>query len=395
MKRRKRFVLATIAAILALTLVVTGCNSSKPASGDAPKTINIGWSGPLSGGAALYGQDCLLGTKMAVDEINAGGGITVKGQKYNFNLISLDDQYLPNLTANNVRRLRTENKASVIFVTHSGGALAAQEFNQTDGFLIAAFTSDPQITERGNKLTFRIPPPYDMFQEPFSKMAMDKFGKNIALLPSTTAYSKDWGVRMESAWKKLGGNVVANVPFDYNKETDYSTYLSKALAAKPDVLFVGGTAQPDAMVIKQARQLGFKGGFITPENGTLEIIETLISAQDLTGAVSVLPFSKYDNPGVSRFVAGFKAKNNKAPVWENVWNYESMLLIAKGMEKAQNVEDPAKIFEGMQQSMPFKGDNLPIELKGIDSKGGLMADSSAVMFEDGKYNNVIKIPYKQ
>ncbi|MDA8234874.1 MAG: ABC transporter substrate-binding protein [Clostridia bacterium] len=401
MNRKKRLVMLCLGIIFTLTLLVAGCGSPKETSNNSgetetkteTKTINIGWSGPLSGGAALYGQDTVLGVKMAIDEINGQGGITVNDQKYSFNLITLDDQYMPNLAANNARRLKLENQAPVIFVPHSGGIFALQEFNQTDNFLLAAFSSDPKITERGNNLTLRIPPPYDMFSEPFSKMAMDKFGKKLALLPSTTAYSKDWAVRIDAAWKKLGGNVVTNIPFDYNKETDFTTYVSKALAAKPDVIFVGGTAQPSAMVIKQARQLGFKGGFITTETGNLTRMETLISAQDLTGVVSILPFAKYDDPGISTYVDKFKSKNSKVPVWENVWNYESMWLIAKGMEKAQNVDDPSKIFEGMKQSLPLNGDNFPVELKGIDSKGGLMADSSAVMYDNGKYNNSVKIPY--
>ena len=89
------------------------------------KVVNIGYSGPLSGGAASYGKDVQSGILMAIDEINTAGGITVKGEKVTFNLVSLDDRYLPNETATNVKRL-TSQGVSTIFVPHAGGILTVQ-----------------------------------------------------------------------------------------------------------------------------------------------------------------------------------------------------------------------------------------------------------------------------
>ena len=59
--------------------------------------IIIGFTGPLSGPAAEYGQDCVNGIDMAVKEINAAGGVTVKGNKYTFRLEKLDDRVDPTL----------------------------------------------------------------------------------------------------------------------------------------------------------------------------------------------------------------------------------------------------------------------------------------------------------
>ncbi len=75
------------------------------ASAQAAKEVVIGFSGPLSGVAAEYGQDCANGVEMAIKEINAAGGITVGGEKYLFKLVKLDDRVDPTEAVNNSRKL--------------------------------------------------------------------------------------------------------------------------------------------------------------------------------------------------------------------------------------------------------------------------------------------------
>ena len=77
--------------------------------------IVIGYTGPLSGPAAEYGQDCVNGLEMAVNEINAQGGIAVRGKKYTFRLEKMDDKVNPELAVSNARQLRKEHKAIAIF----------------------------------------------------------------------------------------------------------------------------------------------------------------------------------------------------------------------------------------------------------------------------------------
>ena len=65
----------------------------------AQDVVNIGFTGPLSGGAALYGKNTLVGLEMAAKEINDAGGIEVGGKKYKINLVALDDKYAPSESA--------------------------------------------------------------------------------------------------------------------------------------------------------------------------------------------------------------------------------------------------------------------------------------------------------
>ncbi len=102
--------------LLILSFMLAACSDDEKAEGnsgtDGVKEVTIGYSGPLSGPAAFYGNDTLNGLKMAADDINDGGGFEVDGTTYKIKLAPLDDKYLPNETAANAKRLspRTENE---------------------------------------------------------------------------------------------------------------------------------------------------------------------------------------------------------------------------------------------------------------------------------------------
>lgn len=379
-------------------LFLTGCGTDKSKPSDSskteteqPKIVNIGWSGPLSGGAAQYGKDTLVGLEMAVDELNGTGGITVNGQKYNFKLISIDDQYKPDMTATAGRRLLAENKTPVIFTVHAGGISALQQFNLDEKFLIVAHTSDPEIAGRDNKLTYIDSPPFAGLPEAYTKTSMEQYGKKIVLLPFITQFGKAWEKMLTETWQAEGGQVVGSFPIDYNKETDFFPYISKALAAKPDVIFVGGPSQPSAMLIKQAKQQGFEGGFIISDQSRFEDIEQVASISDLNGTMGLLPMRMAEEPGIGKFINDFKAKYSKDPTWHPTSMYMAMKVIAMGMEKSGNVDDAEKIYAGMKEVFPIKGDQLPFEIDGISDNGQVMVKDSGVVIRDGKYDLIFPI----
>lgn len=78
--------------------------------------VNVGFTGPLSGGAASYGENVLSGLRMAVEEINASGGFDLNGEKTTVNLVALDDRYSPAQAATNAKRLTQESNVPAIFV---------------------------------------------------------------------------------------------------------------------------------------------------------------------------------------------------------------------------------------------------------------------------------------
>lgn len=360
----KRFKGLFLLSVIVMLVFVTACSDSTTggsAGKDGEKgVVNIGYSGPLSGAAAFYGERTLNGLKMAAEEINDEGGFEVNGKTYTINLVPLDDKYLPNETASNAKRLVQEHKTPIIFTPHSGGVLALQVFNEVDNFIIGAYTSEPSVTEGGNKLTVQIPPKYDGYVEPFTNYTMKRFGKKIAALPTSSQYGKDWTETLLPYWKKQGGEVVYESSINFAKDTDFFTVITNALKKKPDVLFIGGASEPTAKVAKQARELGFKGGFIVMDQAKLNEMEQITGSYEvLEGAVGVLPLIYSKAPGVPSFKEKYNAKYKENPGSEAGIHYIGLHAFVEAMKAAGTVDDPKKIYEHVQDGL----DAIPEERK--------------------------------
>ena len=356
----------------------------------AQEVVKIGYTGPLSGGAALYGKNVLSGVQMAVDEINAAG-LEVKGKKVKLEVVALDDKYSPAEAAINGRRLVQQHKTPAVFVPHSGGIFALQAFNEQEKFLVMAYSSVPRITDAGNKLTIRIPPAYTGYIEPFIKAQMKRYGKNVALAPADHDYAKAWVQAFLPAWEAAGGKVVANNPMSYTKATDFYSGVSRAISEKPDVMFVGGPSEPTALVVKQARELGFKGGFIVMDQAKMDEMARVTNGLGmLEGSIGVLPLVNDSRPAAQAFNARYKKLHDgRDATTEMSLNYTMVYALAGAMKLAGTTSDAAAIRAKMPDAVKGLAKEVnPNEVDGIDAKGGSMADTVVGWVQTGKISQV-------
>ncbi|HEY8609164.1 MAG TPA: ABC transporter substrate-binding protein [Noviherbaspirillum sp.] len=355
----------------------------------AQEVVKIGFSGPLSGGAALYGKNVQAGMEMAINEINAKG-LDVGGKKYKLELVSLDDQYNPSQTGVNVQRLIQQHKTPAVLVPHSGGIFAVQAFNEKAPVLLLAYTSLPQVTARGNKLSVRIPPEFTGYIDPFIKATMTKFGKNVAIANADHDYAKAWTAAFKPAWEKAGGTVVAENPMSYNKATDFYSGVSRVMQGKPDVLFVGGASEPTALVVKQARELGFKGGFIIIDQAKMDEMAKVIGGYGpIEGSIGVLPLVEDERKEAKAFVERFRKIHSRDPSSEVSLNYSAVHATALAMKLAGTVSDPVAIrgkMDAAYKQLPAEFN--PNSIDGVDEKGGSLADTYVGMVEGGKVKNL-------
>lgn len=386
---------------LLVIVILAGCidgNSSTNNNGSdsstnaetKEKVVNIGYTGPLSGSAALYGENTLNGLEMAAEEINEEG-FEVNGETYKLNIVSLDDKYLPNESASNAKRLVQENATPIIYAPHSGGIAALQVFNEQENFIIGAYSSEPAITEQGNELTVRIPPSYHGYVEPFTKYSMERFGEKLAAIPPVTQYGQDWADELLPYWEEQGGEVVHESSVDFAKETDFYTLLTNALESDPDVIFLGGPSEPTANVVNQARQLGFEGGFIIMDQAKLDEMKRITETYEvLEGAIGTMPLVEADYPGVPAFVEKYTEEHGIEPGSEAGFHYVSLYIFVEAMKAAGNVEDATVIREHIQAGL----DTLPEDkqvyvIPSIDENGGFEILTRVSAVEDGE---IIGIP---
>jgi branched-chain amino acid transport system substrate-binding protein len=390
MKRTVHFAIV-IVSVCALTVFGLGLpgNSISLASAE---TIHIGYSGPLSGGAAKYGNNCLTGIKIAVEDVNKKGGITVGGKKYDLELTAYDDMYKPANTVANVRRMISRDKPIAVYCPHSGGILALEKINEKEGFIISGYTTNIAIISQGNKLVFSVPARGDLaYGVELVKRAMD-YGKKMAHLTGTHEAGVAWTKIAEEAWLKYGGEIVAKDSVNYMGVTDFYPYLTKILNAKPDVINLYGPSEPSAMIVNQARELGYKGGFLLGDQIKLDEMAKFASMENLNNSIGVCPFDMRPLPIAQAFGKRLKQLYGEdyVPTYEAAAHYEVVWLIVKAIEKAQNISDPQKIFAEIQDVLPL-GEYATTMRDGIGPNGELLGVTFGMAVKDNKFTEPIAL----
>lgn len=389
MKSRRLVITLPVAAMTAL--VMTACGGSGGGSGGdgGAQTATIGYSGPLSGGAALYGENALDGMRMAVQDINEDG-LEIDGQQVELQIESLDDQYLPNEAATNAQRLVQQNEAPVVFIPHSGGIFAAQEINEDrDEFLIGAYSSDPAILEQENDLTMMIPPRFDNYMQPFVETTMSDYGESLGMIPTESEYGQEWTDYVTEEWESQGGEVLSDNGVDYTTTTDYAGPVTQALSEDPDVLFVGGPSQPTALVVEEAREQGFEGGFIVMDQAKFEEMEGFTDFENMEGSAGVQPVVESESPGLEDFAERYEQEitDERPPVSEVAYNYQATHIVAKAMELAGTTEDPQAIRDNIDEAVSEVDDQYKVAQfpDGFTDEGHLTGEVEATYIEDGEY----------
>ncbi|MBI4963178.1 MAG: ABC transporter substrate-binding protein [Desulfomonile tiedjei] len=362
------------------------------ASAQAAKEVVIGYSGPLSGVAAEYSQDCTNGLEMAVNEINAAGGITVGGEKHLFKLVKLDDRIDPTEAVSNCRKLLDQYKAPAVFNPVFNTLAAMARINEEKGheFLIMAYTSTPKVIEMGNKLLAAIPPPFTVYVRSFSDLAWKKGWRKVAMVVTLGAYGDEWRSAFKEHWQAKGGQITEDKPANYYTETDFSAQLTAAVATKPDAMLIGGPSGTTALVIEQARGLGYKGGFILIDQAKMDYIANILKGTQLMGnTIGVAAVAMSPTAAAPAFDKKYVKDYKRMQTWEVALNYDAMHALARAMAAAGTVKDPVAIRAAFPKAFPLSGDKYPVEYSGITPGGRMeVAGSVQTIDEAGKYGPV-------
>ncbi|MBI4963173.1 MAG: ABC transporter substrate-binding protein [Desulfomonile tiedjei] len=362
------------------------------ASAQATKEVVIGFSGPLSGVAAEYGQDCANGVEMAIKEINAAGGITVGADKCMLKLVKLDDRIDPTEAVNNSRKLMDQHKAPAVFNPVFNTLAAMARVNQEKGqeFILMAYTSTPKAMEMGNKLLTAIPPPFTVYVKAFSDLAWKKGWRKVAMVVTLGAYGDEWRHAFKEYWQDKGGQISADKPANYYTETDFSSQLTAALATKPDALLIGGPSATTALVMEQARGLGYKGGFILIDQAKMDYIANILKGTKLMGeTIGVAAVAQSPTAASADFDKKYVGEYKRMLTWEVALNYSAMHALARAMVAAGTVKDPVAIQAAFPKAFPLEGDKFPSTFSGITPGGRMQVPGSVQMIgAGGKYSPV-------
>jgi branched-chain amino acid transport system substrate-binding protein len=329
---------------LAATVLLAGCKKEEAAGGGA--TIKVGEFASLNGSEAAFGRSSHNGTLLAVEQINAGGGVL--GKK--LELITEDNQSKDGESATAVKKLISRDQVVAILgeVASIRSLEAAPICQQNKVPQISPSSTNPKVTQIGDYI-FRV-----CFIDPFQGTVMANFAtktlkaKRVAVL---TDVGSTYSVGLADYYKKgfvaNGGEIIAEQKFTKD-DKDFKAQLTAVKGQNPDAIFVPGYYGQVTLIALQARELGisvplFGGdGWEAPE-----LIQGPGAAAALEGCFYSTHFSPdQDAPKIKQFVADYQKKFSATPDAMAALGYDSVLALVDAIKRA-NTTDGAKLRDAL------------------------------------------------
>ena len=386
----KKFISVMLVAAMAVT-ALTGCgsNSSSSSKKDADKYY-IGGIGPTTGATAIYGTAVKNGAQIAVDEINAAGGINGKQIEYRFE----DDQNDAEKAVNAYNTLKDWGMQMLVGTTTTAPCIAVAGKTASDNvFQITPSASSPAVLSSGNGNVFQV-----CFTDPNQGVASaqyiaeNKLATKIGIIyDSSDVYSSGIEEKFEAEAKTQGLNIVSKAAFTADSKTDFGTQLQKAKDAGADLLFLPIYYQEASIILKQADTMGYKPKFFGVDGMdgilTVENFDTKL-AEDV---MLLTPFAAdAKDKTVQNFVKTYKEKYKDTPNQFAADSYDAVYALKAAIEESKATTD----MSASDMCDALKGAMTKIKMQGLtggedgltwNESGEVTKSPKAVIIKNGAY----------
>ncbi|HZJ86489.1 MAG TPA: ABC transporter substrate-binding protein [Erysipelotrichaceae bacterium] len=327
----KKFKSFKVLLTLMLALVLVGCNGNGDSSSD--DSIVFGFMGPLTGDYSIYGTTTKEGIDLALEEINASGGVL--GKK--LVLAPYDTKGDKTEAINSYNRLRdNDNMVALLGGTLSGDTLAIREIAIADGM--------PILTPTGTHLDITVNAPNILracFTDPYQGETAAVFAgenlkaKDVAILYNTTdAYSEGLATSFENKFKEYGE--VLNVEGYSQSDSDFRSILTRIEANNPDAIYLPEYYSKAGQILTQVRELGIEIPIIGPD-GYDGIEEDYADVAE--GVYFTNHFAKTDEAAIVKdFIENYSKKYGGSPTTFSALGYDSAYVMAEAIKNAGSTE---------------------------------------------------------
>ena len=324
-----------------------GCKSG---GGD---TIKVGEFASLTGKEATFGTSAHEGTLLAVEQINAAGGVL--GKK--LELLTEDDQTKAGEPANAVNKLISKDGVIAILgeVASSRSLEAAPICQQNKIPMISPASTNPTVTQQGDYI-FRV-----CFNDTFQGGALANFAsstiqaKKVAILTDVKSdYSKGLAKSFKEKYTSNGGKV--GIELDFNGgDKDFKGQLTAIKSDAPDAIFLPGYYNDVALICIQAKQLGLNIPIFGGDGWESESLLTIGKDAMEGHYFSTHCSPDQGNPEMVNFVEAYKKRyNGKTPDAMAVLGYDSALVLADAIKRA-GTTDSEKLRDAIAATKDFNG----------------------------------------
>ncbi|MBE7492748.1 MAG: ABC transporter substrate-binding protein [Planctomycetes bacterium] len=372
-----------VLALMAVALAA-GCGT-KIGPGFDDKEVNLGLFVSTSGEIATFGEDTKKGVELAIEEINAAGGI--KGKK--IKLTHYDTASKPEEGKAAATKLATQDGVFVAMGAVASGIslAAAPEFQKYGIPMISPSSTNPTVTEQGNYI-FRICYLDDFQGAACAVFAMnDLKAKKAAILQNQDdAYSTGLADFFEARFKKAGGTVVAKESYKKGT-TDFNTQVTNIKAKSPDVVFLPCYYNDAALIAQQCRAQGLNVPLLGGDGWESDKL-----VPNAKGALEGCYFGNHyaeadENARVKAFVEAYRKKYGNAPSSLAALGYDVVYVVKKAIEDAGEF-DRAKVRDALAKLKGFEGVTGKFD---IDERRDARKSISMLKIEGEKFKFVRQI----
>lgn len=348
----RKYISLSAAAVMTAAMVTS--TTGKVWAQDTEE-LSIGVLSALTGGGISWGMAVLGGVELAAEEINEAGGLKVGDKAYKLKIIAYDDKYAGPSAAQAAQRLVSQDGVKIIFGPFgSVPVLATADIVESEGILSFINSYTTKALNADKKYTFRLTPTTaeisSYMVDAIKRQVPD--AKSVVILSPNDDSGKEVGSHSMPEYSRAGVEVQSHEFYERGLQ-DFVPILTRVLANNPDIIDVNGSTPVDSGVImKQARQLGFKGQFVKVGGpGVAEII-------DIAGEASegLFFYSPWDPaaPEIKKLTDRFEAKYKMPMNGLGIFFYEGAHMVFDTIQTMGTLDNDALAAE-FASAKPYDG----------------------------------------
>lgn len=306
-------------------------------AGHAAADIQIGIAGPVTGPVAQYGDMQFSGARMAIERINASGG--VMGEQ--LVAVEYDDVCDPKQAVTVANRLVNDGVQFVVGHLCSSSTQPASDIYEDEGVLmVTPAATSPDLTERGYELTFRTIG-LDSMQGPVAaNYIASQNPDRVAVIHDKQQYGEGIATAVRDTLEEKGIEIAMFEGVTAGAK-DFSSLVTKLKQADVDYVYFGGYHPELGLILRQARQADLDAIFMGPEGVGNNDINT-IAGEASEGLLVTLPPTFDEREENQDLVKDFEAKGEDPSGPFVLTSYAAVQVIAQGIEAAGS-QDPFEV----------------------------------------------------
>lgn len=366
------------AAAAAVLGMLSGCQTGTK-SADGKETVTLGVVGPLTGNAAASGQVQANAVEMAVEEINAAGGVD---GKYMIKLVKEDDEGVPAKSVTVTQKLVNQDNIDVLIgALNSSCTLADMEITAANKIpQITPCSSAQSIVEQGNEFIFRTTATDTTHIKTLLQYFRDKIkGQKVAVLYESSDFGTGAFSKIQELASEYGAEVAASEMYN-SGEKDFSVHLTKIKQANPDAIIIWGYYTEAALISKQVKQNGIEVPLIGTGYNSPKLVE--LGGDAVNGLIFTTAFTEA-NPDekVQAFDKKYKEIYKQSYDQNAPQAYDSVYLWADAVKRAGTVDGQA-VRDALLATKDFEG---VAGIYNFSPNGEMVKTLMVVQIQDGKH----------